>query len=316
MKLIRRCAFTLIELLVVIAIIAILIGLLLPAVQKVREAAARIKCANNMKQMCLGVHNYANVNDSKLPPSSGPKVWDPTKPTTVNPVSLNYLLFPYIEQLAAFSNSVSNPSSSPDGGAYKVGASNFFCNIPMPVFICPSDSSAPNGLTVYANKEKDANGNTVYYAACNYAHNLAVFANWTNGAANYYAATCTIGTVSDGTSNTIAFTERLGVSNAIGSTIWSSTRDLPSQSHSQQNNSCIGFAALEDGADLTKVSTQPVPQFGVNTNTYTVKTAATPHPSMVTGMLDGSVRMMGSGITQANFYYLMSPQDGQPIGDW
>src|SRR5262245_56301180 len=84
-----RRGFTLIELLVVIAIIAILIGLLLPAVQKVREAAARTTCSNNVKQLALACHNYENAN-GVLPPYS--------IATTSEYGSAHFLLLPYIEQ--------------------------------------------------------------------------------------------------------------------------------------------------------------------------------------------------------------------------
>jgi prepilin-type N-terminal cleavage/methylation domain-containing protein len=232
---VRRCAFTLIELLVVIAIIAILIGLLLPAVQKVREAAARTTCSNNLKQITLASHNYENVY-MRLPPGL---IMDPAQ-GNYNFISALTQLLPYIEQKPAFDlippGALQFPPTAPlnnsGTGIIWWGSINAQGGTNAPTIIaartkiktyeCPSDPDKYSqttgvfiGLTISGNTltgTYNANGGNAQDAGrSNYVGCGGQFGEQYTYPGIYEAnSKYRMTDIIDGTSNTIAFGECLG----------------------------------------------------------------------------------------------------------
>ena len=182
-----RSAFTLIELLVVIAIIAILIGLLLPAVQKVREAAARMKCTNNLKQLGIAMHGYHDVAGS-LPFEDGP---GGAVATTAPSIYVQVL--PYIEQ----GNLYKQMDAQGGGGLTNwIGNQTLANNISIKNFLCPARRTIGLGKVDYAGAY---NGGISEAAITNYVAEATGYRSILNS----QGTTLTVVTNGAGTSNTL-----------------------------------------------------------------------------------------------------------------
>ena len=290
-RLFRRWrGFTLIELLVVIAIIAILIGLLLPAVQKVREAAARTQCGNNLKQLSLATIMAADTNSGRLPPSIGlyPSNGSPAANNSDGGIFLHIL--PYIEQNNLFKASLLNPDTGGRNGGLAAYSqwTPVMQNSYVKTYVCPSDPTQGTGTPAHASY--GVNGQI-------FRHNY----QWGNVGLSSYPAS-----IQDGTSNTIFFTDKLAQCN----------------SGNYPNNYWPDWGPIISSTDEGDPVGPTAPIFQVqprgNPAACDGGIASSPHTGGISvAMGDGSVRFIAQGISPLTWWSALTPSGGEVLGsDW
>jgi prepilin-type N-terminal cleavage/methylation domain-containing protein len=331
----KRQGFTLIELLVVIAIIGILIGLLVPAVQKVREAAARMHCTNNLKQIALACHNYES-GYKKLPPG-----W--THDTTPWPNrqsdSLWFNILPYIEQQPLFTQGTpANPWVQKDGYIQKTAVLEV-SQILVNIYLCPSDGT--NGQHI-ANP-KDAGQSAVntpqgqlLYSTGSYIGNVMVL--------DPSFPKSILVAMQDGSSNTAMIGHRL--EKCDPRTVWGVNFDVYNFMFAEPRNfspyramaitgmptyhKFYGGTNVNVGVHPTKRNVNGVRghnnDFAQGGLPFQIQprpgfcqpfAMVTPHDVMIIALGDASVRTVSSGITAATWRNAWIPADGNVLGsDW
>jgi prepilin-type N-terminal cleavage/methylation domain-containing protein len=310
-----RRGFTLIELLVVIAIIAILIGLLLPAVQKVREAAARSTSQNNLKQIALACQSCGDSYGGAMPPLFSPG-GIATGAFGSAPGTLHFFLLPYMEQ---------NP-------LFQQGYTNTYAAVVKP-YQASLDSTSQNGLATTTPSN---------WAATNYGANAVVFGNATAGVVSgvpttltfntvgtvansqYYGRPNMPGTFADGTSNTVLFAEKKancsagpnggGTAFAAGVATSAGVSTNPSGSTSPYWLPAFNYiAGTTAAAAFPPIQAQTSPANACNS----VQAHALSAGGTQVAMGDGSVRNVTTSISQLTWSIVLTPQGGEVNpSDW
>jgi prepilin-type N-terminal cleavage/methylation domain-containing protein len=328
-----RHGFTLIELLVVIAIIAILIGLLLPAVQKVREAAARMNCSNNLKQLGLALHNFHDVNE-RFPPGAAR---DQTPFGIAGTAgggwgsSWKVYILPYIEQDNIYKGWVFDGTGNGSGYQH-AGNMALVHNITIKPYRCPS-SAVPE---FYATSNNNGSIQMFSsYMGISGAAGAAPYIDYYSGGHGYASghgilfanSKVTITSITDGTSNTMVVGEQsdhLRDANraAIPGSYGAITSQGPHGWTMGAGQVNVGKAYTERVFNCTTIRYQ-INQFGMTNTGATGHNMgnniplSSNHAAGAMGLLaDGSVKFLSESIPLTTLLGLADRDDGQVLGDF